>query len=306
MPVVRKKPSSAQRVQISENEEVIEDDGPIKGKRILKRSNKVEVSLATEFSEPLASFTMYSFCIYGEKKVGKSSLAARFPRAHVLFTEPGGKALRLKAKVVNDWIEFKAYVDLFEKDTEFDTVVIDIVDPLYEMCFDYICKKNLVSHPNKAEDYGDTWKQIASEWRDELTRLMNCKGVVFLSHATEKEQEDREGSVVTRVVPTMSKGCAAFVAGAVDTIAYYGYEGYDRRLWIRGNQLLDAGTRLEEQFLTTEGEAIHSIFMGVNAQEAYDNLVSAFDNELEDPGYSPDFVPKVGIKAAPRKSKRRG
>ncbi len=281
-----------------------EEDPEPKVSRFKKvRQAKPEVSLPTEFSEPLISFLLYTMLIYGEKKIGKTSLAARFPRAMVLMTEPGGKALRLKARMVRTWLEFKAYIDLLETDVDFDTVVIDIVDFLYDMCFDYICQKNVVKHPNDANDYGDTWKQIAAEWRDELTRLMACKAVVFISHAVEKEQQLRSGLTANRIVPSMSKGAAGFVAGAVDTIAYYGYDGNDRRLIIRGNELLDAGTRLEENFITTEGYDVYSINMGSSAQEAYDNLVAAFDNELEDPGYAPGFIPKVGIKAAPRKAK---
>ena len=45
------------------------------------------------------------------------------------------------------------------------------------------------------------------------------------------------------------------------------------------NEEIIAGTRLSNNFLTPAGEKIYQIPMGENEQEAYNNLILAFNNK---------------------------
>jgi AAA domain len=114
-------------------------------------------------------------------------------------------------------------------------------------------------------------------------------GVVFISHEAEKEFETRNGDVVDRYQPTMSKQAMEEVEGQVDVVAHYHYIGNSRALRIDGLETVVAGARLEENFVRkggsprTPGDRIQVIPMGRTAQEAYDNFVKAFNNEQEKP-----------------------
>jgi hypothetical protein len=223
------------------------------------------------------------------KKIGKTSLAARFPNAIFLSTEPGTEALRVYKTNVSTWEDFVGYVDLLlEGNHEFTTIVVDTADRAYEMCFKSICDKMMIEHPNEENDYGATWKKIRSTFSKQVDRLITSKyGVVFISHDTEKEIETRDGTKIDQVRPTMAKQAMEEIEGQVDIICNYCYDGSKRTLRIDGAQDVVAGCRVEEHFIRsggkprTAGDRIISIPMGRTAQEAYDNLIAAFENKQE-------------------------
>jgi hypothetical protein len=273
--------------------------GKGKKKKGASRFAKPAVSFPGEKSEPLTNLLDYSILIYGKKKIGKTSLAARFPDCIFLMTEPGGKALRIYQVDISDkvddrgkiasygWQKFVAYVDLLEKDSQgeqkFKTVVIDIVDKLYPMCMDYVCNRRGCNHPSEANDYGDTWKAVREEFAKQMDRLLSLgKGVVFLSHSKEQQVSTYSEREFSQVVTTMPNRAEDYLTGIVDVWIFYGYEGEDRVMYIAGNDYISAGCRLEENFLTPDGDPIAEIPAGNSAQEAYENLLDAFNNELED------------------------
>lgn len=237
--------------------------------------------LPTEQSEPEDSLNAYTWLIFGEKKIGKTALTALFGKVVHFFTEPGGKALRLYPVVVDDWRKFKKAVRALRHDKTFDTVVVDIVDPLYPMVEDYTCEK-LVITDLADEEWGKGWRENRKEFERVFGELLNCgKGVVFISHAQEQNVETRDGKSYDRMMPTMHKRMRELVEGSVDIWAYYTYDKRRRVLQILGDDHVSAGHRLDGRFLTPDGRPIRRIDMGTSAKQAYKNITSAFNNEYE-------------------------
>jgi hypothetical protein len=239
-------------------------------------------------STPSTKLSEYSLLLFGEKKIGKTSFAAQFPDAMFLMFEPGGKALRIYQALVSDWPTFVAYVDeLEESDGRFTTVVLDTVDLAYDRCFSHVCSELGIDHPNDERDYGKTWGVIENEFIKQLSRLLNMVGgTVFLSHDQLREVTHRDGTQYDRLGPSMPKQASRFLEGVVDIWAYYGYWGRERRILIRGDELIGAGCRLEENFRTLSGEPVVTIPGGASAKEAYQNFTKAFRNKLADDGAS--------------------
>lgn len=237
--------------------------------------------LPTERSEPADDLGAYTWLIFGEKKIGKTTLTALFGKAVHLFTEPGGKALRVYPVVIDDWRKFKKAVRALKKDTSFDTVIVDIVDKLYPMCEDFTCEKLVIGDLSE-EEWGKGWRENRKEFERALDELLNSgKGVVFISHAQEQEVETRDGTKYDRMMPTMHKRMRDAVEGVVDIWAYYTYDKSRRVLQILGDDHVSAGHRLEGRFQTPDGRAIRRIDMGSSAKQAYANVVAAFNNEYE-------------------------
>jgi phage nucleotide-binding protein len=259
---------------------------------------KVSVILNRKLKAPSKKMQDYSWLIYGAKGIGKTSLAAKFPGAVFLNLEPGTKALKTADNAVTDWDSFVAFVDACVAEDDPDmTVVVDVVDLAYDYAYEKVCKQQKIESPTDENDFGATWKKIRRMFRDQVQRLINCKGgTVFLSHDTEKEIELRDGSKVDRVQPTMSKQALGEVEGIVDIVACYMYEEDTRVLRLNGSQTLVAKSRPEENFLTTSNEAVHSIPMGINASQAYKNVVLAFDNKQINQEAIPPKPPKVLVK----------
>jgi len=279
-----------------------------KKKSKTKEVEETDLSLPDEPNEPSSSISDYSILLYGAKKIGKTSLAARFPDAFFLATEPGTKALRVFTRPVRTWKDFDGYIKLLEKKKhDFKTIVVDTIDNLYEYAFSHVCQKHMIKHPNEQNDYGATWKEITELFKNGVTRLLNLPrspGVIFVSHDTEKEIELRSGDKIDRVQPTMAKQAMSIVEAVVDVIVNYHYDGKRRFIRLDGAQDIVAGCRIEEHFIREGGEPrvggdrIVSIPMGDTAQEAYDNFIKAFNNEQEtvDPEHPPKEKKKLKIK----------
>jgi hypothetical protein len=260
----------------------------------VKVKETIEVSLPTQLSSPANHIGDYSILLYGEKKIGKTSLASKFDKALFLMFEPGGKALSVYQKPVANWAEFKKFISLIQKDKQFRTIVIDTVDIAYQMCVEYILEKLVIKHLSD-EEWGKGWQACKDEFNKEIVNLLKTeKGVIFVSHAAEKEIKTRTGDQYHRISPTMSNQARDILEGIVDIWMYYGYEGKARFLWVEGNDHIGAGHRLETRFKYTDGSAIAEIPMGKSPTEAYANFIKAFNNSIQK-GEDKKVVKKVVV-----------
>jgi hypothetical protein len=240
----------------------------------------LDFSLPTKLSVPSGEVGDYSLLIYGEKKIGKTTLASQFNEAFFMMCEPGGKALKIYQSPIRSWDELKKYVSLLTKDKKFKTVVIDTVDNAYKMCVDYICKKLVIADLSE-EDWGLGWRAARDEFSAEITKLLHHKGVIFISHSVEREIKTRSGVKYHRISPTMSGQAREFLEGIVDIWAYYFYEDKKRFLLIEGNDHVGAGHRVEGHFRYPDNTPIVEIPMGVSSKEAHTNFIEAFNNRLQ-------------------------
>lgn len=235
------------------------------------------ISLPTAPSVPCSELGDFIMLLYGLEKIGKTSLAAMFPDAFFLMFEPGGKSLRIYQRPVNKWDDFLQYILQLEKDKRFKTVVIDTIDLCYKMCEAHVCKQMGIDHPSD-EDYGKAWGRVTDEFARLISRLARIgKGVIFISHSKEQTIRRKGGSETHRIVPTMASGARRVIEPMVDIWCYYDYDADGgRELYLRGDDLISAGTRLTEHFLD-----VQKIPMGGSAAEAFKNFMLAFNNELQ-------------------------
>lgn len=256
-------------------------------KSLLKRKKNVdaeiEIELPTELSTPSSSIGDYTWLIYGEKKIGKTSLSSQFPKALSLMFEAGGKALKMFQMPMPSWAHFKQTVDkLSEEEHKFQTLVIDTGAIAFDRCMEYVCEKNEMVHPSD-EGYGKGWDKVKKEFQGTCLRAMSLDlGTVILAHDTLKEVETRSGRKYQQIQPALSGQAEAFFAGVIDTIAYYHYEGSERFLQIRGDEKVICGTRCAKNFIALDGKPVHKIPMGKSEVEAYANIVKAFNNKQEE------------------------
>lgn len=217
-------------------------------------------ALPTTKSTPIDNISKATFLIYGEKKIGKTSLAAQFPHAFFCMFEPGISGLSVYYEKMFDdkgklqWPLFVKVVNaLLSQDHAFENVVIDVMDKAYEACSEYICRDNGIETPGDLP-YGKGWQLVREEFADQIGRLVQSKlGVIFLSHAKEQDFIERTGGTYTKIVPTASSQCKSYISGIADIIAYYGYYGDERLLTIRGSDSVESGNRLKYSFWIAGG-----------------------------------------------------
>ena len=201
--------------------------------------------------------------------------------------EPGSRALRIYEAQCPDWEHAREWVRLLEKQNtqeklKFKTVIIDTGAIAYDKCFSYVCSLKGCVHPNDMNDYGATWRAIRQEFENFHKRLEAMgMGLVILCHEKVVEYKDDDGLTFEVIQPELTGAVDEYYTGMVDNVFRYTYNKQRRVLDIRGSQFVVAGTRCQENFITTTGEKIWSIPMGESAEQAYSNLVTAFRNEQE-------------------------
>lgn len=255
-------------------------------------------ALPTERTQPSQRLSDYTWLIYGPKGCGKTSTAARMDAngdGKVLFCmfEPGGKALSIyQTPVITDWAQFKNLVTQLEEDTQgYTTLVVDPGNIAYQRCLDYVSQSYLGGmHPGKLNDYGASWARVNQEFQEIHARIAAI-GLTFivLAHDKDDEVERRNGTKFKKTVPVMSGSTEEFYAGVIDIIAYYHYIDDQRWLMIEGSEDVQSKCRLEQNFKTTKGERIIRIPMGSSPDEAWANIVNAFQNK-QDKQYNDDEV----------------
>lgn len=155
---------------------------------------------------------------YGPPKIGKSTLLSGFPDSLFLATEKGYVSLKIYKIDIRTWEEFKDAVELVVKGKHtFKTIVIDVVDILYDLCEDYICTKMDIEHVSD-EDWGKAYSAVRKEFESELNKLfMTDYGIAFVSHIKTDEIVAKAGRY-SKVVPSVSKAARRILIPKVDII----------------------------------------------------------------------------------------
>lgn len=256
--------------------------GAKKRDRTAPAESTPELSLPDKPSTPMERFQSYSTLLFGEKKIGKTSLIAQFPKTFFLMTEPGGKALSINQRPVTSWKEFTGYVRLLKRDGgRFDTVCVDTIDLAYKLAEKYALQKLGIDHASEGE-WGRGWSAVRDAFTPPIQELLSMgKGVVFISHMVEREVKRRDGSKYDRIQPTLSGQGRDVVEGMVDIWCYYHYDGDKRLLQIKGDDHVGAGHRLQDDHFRWKGKEVKMISMGTSPAQAYTNVMDCFANKYD-------------------------
>ena len=303
-----------------------------------KKSSIVRAySLPTEVSVPSLDLIDYSFLLYGRKKIGKTSLVARFPESLFFLFEPGAKAqaiykLPTDGHCLLDWCDVEGYLKQMKKDKhEFLTAIFDTGNKAYDLCLRHVIDKVLGGkHPGQMKDYGASWRVVADAFENVHVQIASMgMGFVVIAHEKFRDFEGADGKEYTRVEPRFSSSCNEFYEGIIDVIGHYSYIGKERWLQIRGDELTTAGCRIEGRFLTPRGfeiyrqiedldksenqeeigalseemgiEQIVKIPMGRSPNTAFANLMRAFNNKQTESFADVDDIQKGGALGVTKK-----
>lgn len=247
-----------------------------------------KLRLPTSKAKPPNDLTQYRVFIYGEGGVGKSSLMARFGgKSDTLFFqfELASTGLEIfRTPLLADWGMVREFVSMLKAgDHNYGAVCFDTGTPAYERCLEWVCKKRGVTHPHDANDFGATWKAVTDEYRGVMRDLAQAGLVVtVVAHDKLSEIETRTGQRIWRIEPNMGGKCLQYFRENSDVIGYYHMVGRYRYLQIMGDDYVMAKANPENHFRTPAGDRIVRIPMGDSADEAYHNLILAFNNKQKE------------------------
>ena len=225
----------------------------------------------------------YSVFLYGGWKTGKTTIAAKFPKALLLAFEKGYAAIPgVMALPINSWSDFKRVLrQLKEPKAQevYETVIIDTADIAYDLCTKYICANNNADSVSDIP-YGKGYGMIEKEFDEALRSIVQLNfGLVIISHDTDKVFTNENKEQYNKIVPTLDKRANNICARLCDII------GYSRsvedetgnlvtKLFMRGTPRYEAGSRFK---YTPD-------VIDFTYQNLVDAIADAIDKQMEEEG----------------------
>jgi len=192
-----------------------------------------QYKLPTELKPIDTDLRHYTTLVYGHEKWGKTTFFSSYPETLFLMTEPGAQGLSIyefnhEKGGVCDWDVLRAAVDLLEKSTQFQNVVIDTADRAYDMCLDWVCKNMNIPYPGQddegRQDHGRSWRMVKVEFLEQIHRLKRTgRGICFTSHCKAERHRTRNGDEYDRVYPSMSGQARGVIEALVDMFFFGEY-----------------------------------------------------------------------------------
>ena len=199
--------------------------------------------------------------IYGQPFSGKTTFANHFPDPLMLNTDGNIKFVdapyisikdkievtgRMTSKTLA-WVNFKEVIEELEKkQNDFKTIVVDLLEDLYEYCRLYMYNEMGITH--ESDDSFRAWDKVRTEFLSTLKRLMSLdyENIILISHEdTTKDVTKKGGDKLTSIKPNLQDKVALKVAGMVDIVARVVADGDNRMLSFKTNEVIFGGGRLK-------------------------------------------------------------
>ena len=176
--------------------------------------------LPQEPSRPKTNISDFNIIVYGMPKIGKTTLASKFPKAVFLATEDGQNAIECFRVGIDSWNTFlDACGELKEGEHGFETIILDTLDNLWVLCQRHVCDKRNIEHESELA-YGLGSELVRAEFFRALNKLaMLPYGLVMISHAVVREISTRTGKI-DRTMPSFKEKEQSKLLGMADFILY--------------------------------------------------------------------------------------
>ena len=279
---------------------------------VVKKKPKSSVSLIPgidDMNQPPENLLDYTICLYGTKGIGKTTLASSIPGSVTIMTEPTRRNLKIRqislyvnsSEDVQDQVErdftnnsgevIDTYFDAWDffknklipqmlNDDSVSCINIDTVDRMYEACSSSVCVRNGVLHPGDVNDYGAMWRNVKQEFETVFSNIRFAgKGLIFISHAREDDVELNTGTKAKIYAPSCSGQALGYIKAAADYAFFYGYNGKQRCLHMRGCDKIWTACGPEDHFISPNGNPLELISM---EGKKWDFIEDAFNNKVYD------------------------
>lgn len=196
--------------------------------------------------------------IYGSPFSGKTTLADKFEEPLMINTDGNVKFVTAPVQEITDivsvegrltktvlaWDVFKETVEELEKGSTFKTIVVDLVEDLYESCRLYMYQQMGISH--ESDDSFRAWDKVRTEFLSTMRKLTTLPyNIVLISHEDmSKDIMKRSGDKITSIRPNINEKVANKLAGMVDIVVRAVVIDGDYRLTFKSDEVVFGGGRI--------------------------------------------------------------
>jgi phage nucleotide-binding protein len=205
--------------------------------------------------------TKRAIWLYGAPFSGKTTFANKFDDPLMLNTDgnikfvdapviPIRDEVKVEGRMTKRTLAWKVFKDAIEelekKDNTFKTIIVDLLEDMYEHCRLYMYDQMGITH--ESDDSFRAWDKVTTEFLSTLKRLMNMdyENILLLSHEdTSKDITKKGGDKITAIKPNLREKVANKVAGMVDIVARVIAEGDNHILSFKTSEVIFGGGRLK-------------------------------------------------------------
>ena len=197
--------------------------------------------------------------IYGQPYSGKTTFADQSPTPLNLNTDGNVKYVTMPRLAIKDevttegritkrkfaWEIFKEAIADLEKGSDFETIVVDLLEDTYESCRLYMYDQLGITH--ESDDSFRAWDKVRTEYLSNIKRLLNLDyNIILISHEdTSKDLTKKGGDKVTAIMPNLNEKASKKIAGMVDLVARLTVDGDKRTLNFKSDEVVFGGGRLQ-------------------------------------------------------------
>lgn len=235
--------------------------------------------------------------IYGAPYSGKTTFADQAPTPLNLNTDGNVKYVTMPRMAIKDevttegritkrkfaWEIFKEAISDLEKGSDFETIVVDLLEDTYEYCRLYMYDQLGITH--ESDDSFRAWDKVRTEYLSNIKRLLNLDyNIILISHEdTSKDLTKKGGDKVTAIMPNLNEKASKKIAGMVDLVARLVVDGDKRTLNFKSDEVVFGGGRLQ----------------GVKTTEiplSWDALCAVYDEAIGNVAPVDNHAEPVGVK----------
>lgn len=255
--------------------------------------------------------TKRTMWIYGAPFSGKTTFANGFPDPLMINTDgnikyvdapyiPIRDEIKVEGRITKRtfaWEIFKDTIfELEKKENDFKTIVIDLLEDLYEHCRLYMYDQLGITH--ESDDSFRAWDKVRGEFLNTLKRLMNLdyENIILISHEDmTKDITKRTGDKITAIKPNLPDKVAVKVAGMVDVVARIVADGDEHTFNFKSNEVIFGGGRLKvtAKDIPLDVDELFAVYDEANKNAASAVKVSARSRKKATP--EPEVVVVKGI-----------
>ena len=253
-----------------------------------------------------SSFMQFVTLIYGESASGKTSTCAKAPGSYTIQCDVNRRGLKIRQTNIpstsleklqanlsepSPWEVIVRTIELVCEDDSVETVIIDNFRLYCEHASNHYCKQNAVDNLSEMNDFGTSWNNVDSMFLDQLSNIVNAgKGIILIAHQKEIEETLPDGSTIKQVRPDVSGRPFQAIRSITDFAFYLGFNGEGGRELTLRYPGTDIWTKCctdesEPRFFDPKGNPVRKIKCGDSPQQAWDNLMKSWNNELFDADY---------------------
>lgn len=224
--------------------------------------------------------------LYGAPFSGKTFFANQFPDPLMLNTDGNIKfvdapyiAIRdtvtVEGRITKRKLAYEVFVEtvdeLEKKQNTFKTIVVDLLEDVYEACRVYICDRQGWKH--ESDDSFRAWDMVRSEFLNTLKRLINMdyENIILISHEDRTRDLTRKsGDKISSIKPNLQDKVANKVSGMVDLVARIVADDNDRVLSFKTSEVIFGGGRLtvHNKEIPLDYEAFCEVYEEANQRAA--------------------------------------